>query len=151
MKIRTGFVSNSSSSSFLLKFPEGISNQEDLRKVLFGEESYFGGIYDGPFSTKDIAGYIWDKTYRDYESVASPGLILDFFIEQEEEKLDYTEWEANEDKIYDTAYKKMREFIKGKNDNLFIVEIEDHDVMGSEVEHDDHVFEKIEFLKNSHH
>jgi hypothetical protein len=39
MKIRNGFVSNSSSSSFLVVFPEKITNVEQLRKYLWTEKN----------------------------------------------------------------------------------------------------------------
>jgi hypothetical protein len=151
MKIRAGFVSNSSSSSFLLKFPLGISKTEEFQKVLFGEQEKFMGLYDGPFETKEIAGFLWRKTYANYDGIASPGAVFNFFLEQERGEYDYAKWDENEDLFFDNAYKKMREFIKGSDDNIFIFEVEDHDAMGSEVEHDERIFKNIEYHRNNHH
>jgi len=39
MKIRNGFVSNSSSSSFILKLPHYPSSYEDMKKMLLGDEN----------------------------------------------------------------------------------------------------------------
>jgi len=39
MKIRNGFVSNSSSSSFLVMFPHEITNKEELYKLLWIDEN----------------------------------------------------------------------------------------------------------------
>ncbi len=46
MKVRTGFVSNSSSSSFVVAFPHKPKDIEDLKKMLFGKnEWHYAGFY----------------------------------------------------------------------------------------------------------
>ncbi len=41
MKIRNGFVSNSSSSSFVVAFPRRPKSAEDVREILFGDLKHF--------------------------------------------------------------------------------------------------------------
>ena len=45
MKIRNGFVSNSSSSSFIVAFPEKPKSAEHVRKMMFGDETDFPNPY----------------------------------------------------------------------------------------------------------
>lgn len=64
MKIRHGFVSNSSSSSFIVVFPKHIGSAENMGKILFrGDWNPDQLVYDdtGP-TQKEIA----DRVYDDY-------------------------------------------------------------------------------------
>jgi len=45
MKIRKGFVSNSSSSSFLVAFPRNPKTLEELQKMVFGDDETFAHPY----------------------------------------------------------------------------------------------------------
>lgn len=45
MKIRNGFVSNSSSSSFVVAFPKKPMTIKDVKEMLFGKEEYFPTYY----------------------------------------------------------------------------------------------------------
>ncbi len=63
MKTRTGFVSNSSSSSFVVAFNKVPETQEELREQLFpnGETGY---VYEGllginTYSVEKVAGAVW--------------------------------------------------------------------------------------------
>lgn len=66
MKVRTGFVSNSSSSSFILAFQNAINSIEDVIKI-FGDklnESYSSIDYNGytaTFNKKDIIQSIYEQ------------------------------------------------------------------------------------------
>ncbi len=61
MKIRNGFVSNSSSSSFLVKFPREPKTVNDVRKMLFGDKTLFVAPYsDMPYPVDQIAKTVFD-------------------------------------------------------------------------------------------
>ncbi|MHA2280062.1 MAG: hypothetical protein ACXAC5_04195 [Promethearchaeota archaeon] len=59
MKIRSGFVSNSSSSSFIVAFPKIPTSADEVKALLFpdGRETY--GCYDHSYSTDEVAKTIW--------------------------------------------------------------------------------------------
>jgi hypothetical protein len=58
MKIRSGFVSNSSSSSFIIASKLPIKTAEDLEKVLFGEKKLVT-CFDYQFDSKLVAEYLF--------------------------------------------------------------------------------------------
>lgn len=61
MKIRAGFVSNSSSSSFIVAFKKIPESEQELHEMLFGKEQYIIKVYDEySLSTMDIAKRVFN-------------------------------------------------------------------------------------------
>jgi len=62
MKIRNGFVSNSSSSSFILKLPHYPTSYQDMKKMLLGDEDPMVLTYydDEAFPTRRIIEIIYN-------------------------------------------------------------------------------------------
>ena len=63
MKTRDGFVSNSSSSSFVVGFSKMPKSKEELKKMLFGDEERYQHPYnDGTsYSTWDVASDVFER------------------------------------------------------------------------------------------
>ncbi|MFA5135245.1 MAG: hypothetical protein WC505_05705 [Patescibacteria group bacterium] len=67
MKIRTGFVSNSSSSSFVVAFPHEPDGVQDLHRMLFGDNerheivSRYNYPGDTPISSELAAAFLWER------------------------------------------------------------------------------------------
>jgi len=58
MKIRNGFVSNSSSSSFIVAFSKLPESAEELRQMMFGDKELVAS-YDVPAKTADLAEIVF--------------------------------------------------------------------------------------------
>lgn len=76
MKIRNSFVSNSSSSSFIVAFDKDPESSEELRKIMFGDKKTHEG-----YSTNEIADYVFadikqQRINRDRINLISPEMIV---------------------------------------------------------------------------
>lgn len=87
MRYRTGFVSNSSSSSFVVAFDKIPESAEELRQMLFGDAKMFEG-FDVSIITKQcfedmkdtLHGEEWGQNGPvEYNQPLSTKAILDFF------------------------------------------------------------------------
>lgn len=73
MKIRTGFVSNSSSSSFVIAFPHKPESVEDLKEMMFGkQEWHYAGFYGEEDETDFPTQTIVETVFKDIGKEATP-------------------------------------------------------------------------------
>jgi hypothetical protein len=76
MKQRNGFVSNSSSSSFVVVFPRKPRSQKDVFKMMFGNhENLPSFVSDTVLSTEEAARIVWVDLHRTLKSGKSGKLL----------------------------------------------------------------------------
>jgi len=159
MKYRNGFVSNSSSSSFIVGFKERPKSVEEMQKLLFGEKETFSDSWgDHSYPASQVAKTIFDdltvamKKGEVVESLNSgwlPGINYNSFKKAGTNDID---WDA-----YNAACKKKagelaEEFIE-KNSDCKFYEFEYSDNDGSyycTLEHGG-VFDNLPHKQISHH
>lgn len=154
MKKRLSFVSNSSSSSYIIVFPREPKSPDDLKKMIFDTD--YG--YDGHDSIS-IANYIWaqikSQTINNYEEAYQ-------FFANDDDSLDWSndyEERIRErgkqafDKFFQTRRNKLKK-IEGENitDVFYTFEFSDHNTIGSILDHDGHdIFRKLKHKRISMH
>lgn len=164
MKTRTGFVSNSSSSSFVVAFKEPLpKDAAEVKSLLFGEEDSIS-CYGDPVSTKDAAEQVFSdmqkaKPMTDDEvakEVSSgyydgypdyPAGIWNLPKEEYRKA-----WDDHKVRVREGAKSLAREFLS-KNKGLVFLRFRYSDnegEFGSTMEHGG-VFDKLPNIRVSHH
>lgn len=150
MKIRSGFVSNSSSSSFILKLPK-IESKKDLEKIMYGEDVplFLTSWDDDSYAT----GQVLDIVYRDIMDAMKSSMVSSDIesIRQSIEMNDYTYQDF--DKLISKEYKNDYDKLKSEfKDQMFVIkgieETEEYRKLGyfkgrSLVEVDNDILEEI--------
>ena len=99
MKTRTGFVSNSSSSSFILSFKEKPKSAEDIRKAIFpGQDKFSPNWGDEEYCTKEASEII----FKYMKDISSKGKFEKFVEER---------WILDKDDYRDIIIKADGEFV----------------------------------------
>ncbi len=101
MKIRTSFVSNSSSSSFIVLFPHVPKDVDDVHEMMFGEEEQTIQPYDVPLSSKFVATQVYHDTRRQPEDLNEE--LQQLFQSLSRNKKDAKTWlkkQTGDSKIY---------------------------------------------------
>jgi hypothetical protein len=133
MKTRSGFVSNSSSSSFLLAFPREPKSEKDIVKMLFKKEKFVRSICDEfDFPVKELSCRIFSKIHPRELLMECCGIIdggpssSDFFVDS---KFDQ---ESYDKAVKDYTEKTIAEFVvENIGSYLCVVSFDDDSSMDS--------------------
>jgi hypothetical protein len=180
MKIRQGFVSNSSSSSFIVKFPRSPKTTTDVSQILFGDDAtkYSSPYDDSMWDVEQVAKTVFgDIQSQDVNNVDEAVELLSGShncpIKYDDYKKDPNDWNSVDYPAYEEACKKwaVKEFEnfyslkKIRRDKLtqieggvnvpgafiYIFEFSDNDgKYFSALEHGN-LFDKVEHIKISQH
>lgn len=170
MKFRGGFVTNSSSSSFIIALDKLPKSIKEVKELLFDkDQTYYGSPYDErqKFSLDDVARSIFSdlKTETPKDKVIES---MNGYWDEEPNFPRYEDYLKDSEKLTpkqrDAAWKKLakdtnkfleKKYIafKKKHKNKFIIALEisdDDGAMYSAMEHGD-LFKNVNHIRVSHH
>ena len=164
MKTRYGFVSNSSSSSFIIALDKIPKSKEDVNKIFYkGCEKSFEDCVEDPINTDILSKRLWNdiKKQKPIKSVKTIAKIIKsgYFIDCLEPELD--DFTIKSKKSFDwKKYQILRDhcaesiadvFLKiNKKRFIYILHYEDSNKLEGHLEHGD-TFYNVKHLRISHH
>lgn len=162
MRQRNGFVSNSSSSSFIISFDKKPESIDEMKKILFGDKEEYLDPYDcTSYTTVSVAETVFndikDQIPMTQEQISEelsfgwvPGApqFSSFRTEKDNLHLDFEAYKkANKEFTDKLAYKIIKD---SKEKVMFLVKYADDTAYGCALEHGD-LFENIEHFVISNH
>ena len=166
MKIRKGFVSNSSSSSFVVSFPKDIEmTEEAIHKYVFGDKpttlSCYGSDYISSLDAAHrILSDIQNQTPNNVEAIKSIFSYMDSpeapkmedYIDFKDKSDQVAQWEkyhAAMDEFSEKHSTKLLEQTKKEFEDIYIFEYSDNSGEAA-LEHGG-TFDKIKHIRISNH
>ena len=166
MKTRWGFVSNSSSSSFILALPHKPKDEAELRSwMFFDTDEYMPDPYDNTqwdinkivndvfYSIKEIKAQKIEETIKcgtvmgKYKSPIDPYEL----IIKNRKPATQKDWDRYNEMCHKVAQEVTKDFLKDHHGKVFFkVEYEDGDVFGCAMEHGS-AWDRLPHMKISHH
>jgi len=168
MKLRKGFVSNSSSSSFIVQFDQNPFDREYLRKVLFNNEDVIRYEFDDKeiFAVDQLIDWVIKELKKG--EITEMGPIIDAiksgYVPEVDSGFKYPsssnltpeewnkQWAEVEKGRKEAAEKYAANWMKGKElKHIYIMEFSDQDgSIGSQLEHGG-TFQNVSHKQISHH
>jgi hypothetical protein len=140
MKIRNGFVSNSSSSSFIVSFPREPKSVEDVKNALFsnGTEYFYSPYGDNKYTVQQVSETVWqDICGQTKNNMTAAAEELSYGSIDDYDAPDYDDFRHIKDnnerrEAYDIAKeiyvkKKMKDFFSTRKNKLKKIDGQDFD------------------------
>lgn len=162
MKIRKGFVSNSSSSSFVVAFPSIPESVEDVKKILFDDDQrfYTSMYHDDAWTLDEVAEIVFndikEQTPNDFKQIHE-AIDCGWFDERPDyERFKDVDGNVNWDK-YEKASENVskdlaQDFVKqNEGKHIYTFHYSDNvSILGSAMEHGP-LFDNLEHKRISCH
>jgi hypothetical protein len=161
MKIRNGFVSNSSSSSFVVAFPRVPLSVKEVKRTLFGDAEYFIHPYDKEtvYTTEEVAQIVFrdiqEQEVNDDEAITEAiyGYTeTNCYLDDFKTPSGNYDWEAYNLAANTLAEKDAKQFKnRNKGKVIYTFNYSDNDSEpGSAMEHGE-IFRNLDHVRVSRH
>jgi len=158
MKTRRGFVSNSSSSSFVIALPKVPENADELQKLLFGNEKWYSNLYykSSRYDTKTVAQTVFNDlnsqaTHFQMLEVGLGGCDASINYDDYEDVNGVVDWDRYQMELRKAGLEKLECLIEANEGCVFyVLEYSDSTSYGSALEQGD-LFKAIPHIKINNH
>ena len=175
MKVRSSFVTNSSSSSFIVTFDKTPESTEEMQKMLFdGRKEYPSPYGDNYWSTEEIAKIVFgdmgaqatrEEIIEELENSVHHSVYMKYDRESPNYPYDQADNEVAIDKYREASRKhwdmvdseckrlakeKYAELFEGKSDVYIFSYADENGDLGCAIEHGI-LFDNVEHIKISNH